>query len=112
MKKFNFLILGIISLSFIGCSSTPKCSDPVTKDLVIDIAKNELQEQGLNSLISKLQFEIEAIRTTKHDKGIDRYECAADFKMISNDDVRTLPITYTVESTDKKDEFYVNVYGF
>ena len=51
-------------------------------------------------------------KTTKYDKNIDRYECAADFKMIGNANTTTLPITYTVESTDKKGEFYVTVDGF
>ena len=113
MGKINYLILGAIALIFVGCSNpTPKCSDKETKDLVIDIAKDELKEQGMESLIPQLKFEIETIRTTKYDKNIDRYECAADFKMIGNANTTTLPITYTVESTDKKGEFYVTVDGF
>ena len=113
MGKINYLILGAIALIFVGCSNpTPKCSDKETKDWVIDIAKDELKEQGMESLIPQLKFEIETIRTTKYDKNIDRYECAADFKMIGNANTTTLPITYTVESTDKKGEFYVTVDGF
>ena len=69
-------------------------------------------KHGMESLIPQLKFEIETIRTTKYDKNIDRYECAADFKMIGNANTTTLPITYTVESTDKKGEFYVTVDGF
>jgi hypothetical protein len=76
------------------------------------LGKDELKEQGMESLIPQLKFEIETIRTTKYDKNIDRYECAADFKMIGNANTTTLPITYTVESTDKKGEFYVTVDGF
>ena len=60
MGKINYLILGAIALIFVGCSNpTPKCSDKETKDLVIDIAKDELKEQGMESLIpmTKKQFE-------------------------------------------------------
>lgn len=94
-----------------GCGGTPKCSDSETKDLVIEIAKGQLKKAGMGSLIPKLDFEVENIRTTKHHKDVDSYECAADFKM-EGDKVKTLPITYTVQSTDDGDKFYVNVYGF
>ncbi len=103
MGKINYLILGAIALIFVGCSNpTPKCSDKETKDLVIDIAKDELKEQGMESLIPQLKFEIETIRTTKYDKNIDRYECAADFKMIGML-IQLLFLGPTLlESTDKR----------
>jgi len=106
------LITFILSFAFSGCTGgTPKCGDSDTKDLVIQIAKNELKKQGMGSLISKLKFEVDAIRTTKHNKDVDSYQCAAEFKMIG-DQIKTVPITYTVESIDNGKEFYVNVYGF
>ena len=73
MRKINFLILVAIGLIFVGCSNpTPKCSDKETKNLVIDIAKDELKQQGMESLIPQLRFEIESIRTTKYDKNIEK----------------------------------------
>lgn len=112
MKKYLIIVSLIVVVGFTGCSnSTPTCSDSTTKDLVIKIAKDELTKQGLSQLITQLNFEVENIRTTKHDKGVDTYQCAADFNMIG-DKVETLPITYTVESTDDGNNFYVNVYGF
>lgn len=106
------LVIFLMSLIFTGCTGgTPKCGDSETKDLVIQIAKDELKKQGLGSLIPKLKFEVDAIRTTKHNKDVDSYQCAADFIMIG-DQTKTLPVTYTVESTDDGNEFYVNVYGF
>lgn len=113
MLKFGSLVLVATAFVFVACSGgTPKCSDEITKNLVIDIAKDELTAQGMSYLIPLLKFEVNTIRTTKYDKNIDRYECAANFIMTGENDTSTLPITYTVESTDKKDEFYVNVYGF
>lgn len=111
MKRFTVLLPVLATLAFVGCSNgTPKCADTETKDLVVEIAKDELKEAGMEELISRLNFEVDAIRTTKHNKDVDSYECAADFKMIG-EQTETLSITYTVESTDDTDEFYVTVYG-
>ena len=100
-----------------GIKLSKKCNeilDKAEKKISMLVLENEdeIKEQGMESLIPQLKFEIETIRTTKYDKNIDRYECAADFKMIGNANTTTLPITYTVESTDKKGEFYVSVDGF
>lgn len=103
-----FITIFILS----GCTGgTPECGDSETKDLVIQIAKDELKKKGMGNIIPKLNFEVDGIRTTKHNKDVDSYQCAAEFKMIG-DKTETLSITYTVESTDDGNEFYVNVYGF
>ena len=112
MKKFIFIgiILGFFALT--GCSnSTPNCSDKDTTDLVIEIAKDELKREGLGKIIPKLDFRVDGISTIERDKELDTYKCKADFKMINktNGVVKTLPITYRVYSTDKGDEFYVEV---
>ena len=118
MPRFSTTSFSIIikicafGLLISGCSSnTPSCSDSETKDLVIQIAKDELKKQYAESNITNIQFEVSSIRTTNHNKDVDKYDCAADFKMISNEET-ILPITYTVESTDKNGEFYVTVEGF
>lgn len=112
-KMITFIFTSsLIVVGLTGCSgSTPKCSDTETKDLVIQITKDEFKNRGMGELLSQLKLEIEAIRTTKHNKDVDSYECAANLKMSGNGKTKSAPITYTVESTDKGDQFYVNVYG-
>jgi hypothetical protein len=102
------------ALYLTGCNSgTPKCNASETKDLVIKIAKDELKKEGAASLIPKLKFEVINVRTLKHNKDVDSYKCAADFQMKrkNNGTTKSLPITYTVESADDGDKFYVTVYG-
>ena len=94
-----------------GAGGTPKCGDSETKKLVIDIAKQELIKQGMSNIIPKLSFDVMNIRTTSHNKDVDSYQCAADFKISGNQE-KILPITYTVETIDDGKSFYVNVFGF
>lgn len=110
--KTKITILGILAMFMTACSGTPSCSDSDTKDLVIQIAKNELNKIGKGYLISKSEFEVQAIRTREHDKDADTYTCAADFVMDDGKQERKIPITYTIESTDDKEQFYVQVFGF
>ncbi|MDX9756655.1 MAG: hypothetical protein RBT52_04020 [Sulfurimonas sp.] len=112
MKKYliSISLIGMIGLT--GCTnSTPKCGDSETKDLVIQIAKDKLTQQGMSTIIPKFNFEVAKIRKIEHNKDVDSYQCAADFKMIG-DQTKTLPITYTVEATEDGKSFYINVYGF
>jgi len=108
------LILSVVSFLIIACSSsTPKCSDSKTKELVIDIAKRQLSNVELGNVIGKLDFKVENIRTIEYQKDIDKYTCKADFiiKNKENKQSKTLPITYTVQKTDDGKRFYVEVYG-
>ncbi|WP_456400440.1 hypothetical protein [Persephonella sp.] len=115
MKIFvKGLILSVISFSIIACSSsTPKCSDGETKDLVIEIAKEQLLKSGFGSVIDKLEMKVDNIRTIEYQKNIDKYTCQADFivKNKENNQQKTIPITYTVQKTDDGKKFYVEVYG-
>jgi len=115
MKIFiKGLILSAVSFPIIACSSsTPKCSDGETKNLVIDIAKEQLLKSGFGNIIDKLEMKVDNIRTIKYEKEIDRYTCQADFiiKNIENNQQKALPITYTVQKTDDGKRFYVEVYG-
>ena len=97
MLKFGSLVLVATAFVFVACGGgTPKCSDEITKNLVIDIAKDELTSQRNELLIPLfLKFEVDTIRTTKYDKNIDRYECAANFIMTGENDTSTLPITHS-----------------
>ncbi len=113
MKKFIVSTLILVSaFSLSGCfGGTPKCGDKETKDLVIQIAKDELINQGLSKIIPSLSFTVKHIRTIKHDKDTDSYKCDADFEMIG-DKIETIPITYSVIMTDDGENFYVHVLGF
>ncbi len=108
------LILGAVSFSIIACSSsTPKCSDGRTKELVINIAKEQFLNAGLKEIIDNVDFKIENVRTIEYQKSIDRYSCQADLiiKNKENNQSKNFPITYTVQKTDDGKKFYVEVYG-
>ncbi len=115
MKTFvKGLILGAVSFSIIACSSsTPKCSDGRTKELVINIAKQKLSNIGFGDVIDKLDFKVDNVRTIEYQKSIDRYSCQADLiiKNKENHQSKNFPITYTVQKTDDGKKFYVEVYG-
>ncbi|WP_456400348.1 hypothetical protein [Persephonella sp.] len=115
MKIFlKGLALSILSLSVIACSSsTPKCSDRETKDLVIEIVKDQLLKIGFGGVIDKLEMKVENIRTIEYQKDVDKYMCKAEFilKNKENNQQNVLPITYTVQKTDDGEKFYVEVYG-
>lgn len=91
-------------------NKTPDCSSLETKNLVIDIAKEELTKNGLSEMIDSTTFKVENIRTINYNKNVDSYECAASFKII-NEKSEDYPITYTVQKIDDKQAFYVEVEG-
>lgn len=107
------ILIGVLLNYFIYSlsNSTPNCSSKQTKNLVIQIAKQELTKQGAENLIPDLSFEVQDIMTTNRDEKLDTYMCSANFKMsgIRN---KILPITYDISSTDDGSKFFVNVYGF
>ena len=90
---------------------TPSCSASETKEIVIQIAKEELAKQGYSKSIPNLEFEVANIRTSSYNESVDIYQCSADFKVIGKD-TNTLPITYSVQATDDRKNFYVEVNGF
>ncbi|WP_456401432.1 hypothetical protein [Persephonella sp.] len=108
------LILSVISFPIIACSSsTPKCSDSETKELVINIAKDQLLRTGFGDVIDKLEMKVENVRTIEYQKDVDKYMCKTEFilKNKENNQQNILPITYTVQKTDNGKRFYVEVYG-
>ena len=58
MKQLKLIVITIITLAGLsGCTGgTPKCGDSETKDLVIQIAKDELTKQGMSKIIPNLNF--------------------------------------------------------
>lgn len=113
MNKF-IIPLAISTLVITGCStSIPKCSDEETIDLVKQIADREMANQ-LGAETAKLfSYTVNAIRTTNTNEKTGAHECAAQLQINASNtgQANEIPITYTVEITDNKDEFYVNVYG-
>lgn len=93
--------------------STPNCSDSNTVSLVIQISKDELisQDPRLKSVFENNVLSLDTIRTTDINEKVDSYTCAANLVMSANGQKKSIPITYTSESTDNGDSFYVNVYG-
>lgn len=112
MKKVFLSIPLLLLLG--GCSpSVPKCGDAETIDLVKQIANDEMTNQ-LGAEAAKLfTYSVNAIRTTDEHEKTGAFECAAQLEVHASTTGQSneLPITYTVEATDKGDEFYVNVYG-
>ncbi len=115
-KQVYGVLLGcVLIFVFGGCDDrgkTPKCSDKQTTDLVLSIVRDELKKDWYMSRKMKdMSFQVESIRTIKHNKEIDSYECAAEIAFINKEKSGTHPITYTVESTDKEGDLYVTVHG-
>ena len=114
MKKLFTLSLVAISVSLFGCGSgVPACNDSETKNLVVEIAKDELVRGAGQSIADNVDMEVMAVRTQYTDEQTGAHECAAELSMTSksNDRVNEISITYTVEATDDGDNFYVNVFG-
>lgn len=90
---------------------TPSCAAVETKELVIQIAKEQLTKNGLGEILSTVTMQVEDIRTLNHNENVDSYECAATFRMIGRE-TEPFPITYTIQSVEDKEGFYVEVLGF
>lgn len=109
----------IVALLLMGCAKkAPDCNDKRTKEMVIQIAKNELIEQmgrafgpDAAEATKKLALEVINVRTTNFNQEIGKYECTADLKMTGEGKNESLPITYTSELVDNGKNFYVRIYG-
>ncbi len=113
MKKLVIPAL-LSTLVITGCStSVPKCSDEETIDLVKQIADEEMANQLGPAMAKLFSYKVTAIRTTNTHEKTGAHECAAQLGITASNTGMTneLPITYTVELTDDKKEFYVTVYG-
>lgn len=107
------LLLCAAALSLTACGSqVPKCSDEETIDLVKEIANEEMEEQVGAVMAKQFSYTLQSIRTTDENEKTGAYNCAAELLIeASNGAKETGHITYTVEKTDKGDEFYVTVQG-
>ncbi len=111
------VIVALVFLNFIavsGCSqSVPKCGDTKTIDLVTQIADREMGKQLGAEAAKIFSYSLGAIRTTNTNEQTGAHECACQLSITASNTGQTneIPITYTVEKTDKGDEIYVNVFG-
>lgn len=109
MKRTMFLVLIAAGL-LAGCGEkTPKCSSDDAKNLVVDIARKTI-EKGM-TLDKDVRITVENVRTISHESGLDIYQCAADLTFTKPDLKDSLPITYRIQKTDIKGQFYINVSG-
>ncbi|EHG7891503.1 MULTISPECIES: hypothetical protein [unclassified Citrobacter] len=129
MKRTMLLVLIAAGL-LAGCGEkTPKCSSDDAKNLVVNIARKQIEkqfEQLRNSQISdmvpgntdSLLLKVINVRTLSHNSSIDTYQCAANLQMTLTDEqsklsnTTELPITYNIQKTDDNNgQFYINVSG-
>lgn len=117
--KNKLALIAAAGLLVTGCGTkAPECSEQQVQDLVIKIVKDKMLEQmnniypmGIPDQIKanteNLKLTLEAIRTTASDEKTGAQQCAADLNAPNG----KIPLTYTVELTSKKGEFYVTVSG-
>jgi len=101
--------LMVLMLFSYSASSTPKCNDLETKELVKQISRDEFKKQGM----SGLDFTLSNIRTSSYNKEIDKYECAAELAVFNSAGVEFVSssITYTSQMVEDSEKFYVEVFG-
>ncbi len=111
-RILKLALLGALALPLVGCGGgTPTCDSSEAKGLVIDITKDELRDQKMAAVIDQIKIKVESVRTREHDEKRDTYSCAAELSFEGKGGKNSIPITYTIESTDDGKEFYVNVFG-
>ena len=113
MNVFKLTVVAVGLGLVTACSNNaPGCSDPETLDLVKQIARNAIT-QKLRLLQQEVAFDlsVRTIRTKSDNTQTGAKTCAADLIATGNGNQTNTPITYTVEITDRGDEFIVNVYG-
>lgn len=112
MKKLLAISLSTLTLSLAGCGGgVPACNDSETKDLVMEIAHDELVRQTGQAVADGVNLDVLAVRTQNTNEQTGSHECAAELSMTGKGGTNKISITYTVEGTDDGDSFYVNVFG-
>ena len=106
----------LVGISFANSDSelAPGCADKQTKDLVLEIAKEEFKEiyrkQGV--FVPQVKYKLDSITTTDIDEDTGICSCQADLIVINSKTGKkaTLPITYTSEESENGN-VEVRVYG-
>lgn len=114
------IALGLVAAILLaGCAKkAPDCNEKRTKDLVIEISKEEINKQlkmlydpKTVEIMNQAVLEVVNVRTTNFNKETGTYECAADLKITGTKGTNNLPITYISELADGGKNFYVSVKG-
>ena len=110
-KLINLLFLTTLSITFIGCNSTPKCSDEQTIKTLESIFESNDPLRGF-----KYIFDKSSIRTVDENSKTGMYTCKIQATMETSNEIlkNTLNgfkqnITYTVLLTDDKKNSYVEI---
>ena len=106
-KLTCIVVILLLASALISCSkSAPKCSDTITIEKVEELVRSKTE-------IESLPLELTVIRTNKSDEETGRQECAAlaIFEGFYGSSVE-VPITYSSELTDKKNEHYFQLTSF
>lgn len=113
MRNLKAALIVLAALFVAGCSqSVPKCGDSETVDLVKQIADREMANQLGAEAAKSFYYKVSAIRTQSTNEQTGAHECAAQLGISTiTEQTNEIPIEYTVERTDKGDEFYVKVFG-
>ncbi|HIF9347075.1 TPA: hypothetical protein ACX6RX_003186 [Photobacterium damselae] len=109
--KFRFLFLALTGTILVGCnqSMAPKCSAPETVSLVKEISNREISKKFGPETAKQFTYNLQAIRTTDVNKDVGSWACAAQLDMSFQGKNTSVDINYTVEKTDKGDQFYVTI---
>ena len=80
-KLINLLFLTTLSITFIGCNSTPKCSDEQT----IKTLESILEPNNINRKF-KYIFDKSSVRTVDENSKIGMYTCKVEATIQTDDE--------------------------
>ena len=110
--KSTALVFCVAFLGLGACGGgVPGCSSDETKELVIQIADDEMKRQLGQEMGGQISYSVSAIRTRETNTETGSHTCAAELQVKGPRGSSKIPIEYTVETTDSGEEFYVEVYG-
>lgn len=109
---FLFFLLVIIFVS--GCGKKPaRCNDQQSKNLVKDVAHQELSKMIGDSKAKSITYKIFYVRTQEYNENTTLSECRAYLYIYKNskhiDTINNLQ--YTVQTTDDEQDIMVSVSG-
>lgn len=117
--KNKLVLIAAAGLLVTGCGTkAPECGDQQVQDLATQIIKDKSRKQmealypfempdDIKNKLDNLKLSLAAIRTTATNEETGAQECAAEL----DNGTGKVAITYKVELTNKKGEFYVTVNG-
>jgi hypothetical protein len=118
--KHNYLVLMATTLFISGCGATVSCDDETVKQLVTELADEEigmelgfqlgvnLAERKIELEPSKIGWNLDAIRTIDTNKKNNIIQCAAKVQMMyDGQPYLEHDVDYTTQPTDDGKQVYV-----